>query len=540
MEMITGKNTISRMTKFAGLATLIFITIYYALLLWLNHDYIAIASDLMSPLGLILSLIIMGYAIQLHKSQATKRIWLIFFLGTLTFLLGDINWAYNEIIKGKSSFASMGDIFYAVSAILVAVGFFLHIPQKSIFSVLRSGFDVIIMMVVYLSLEAKYILLPVTSDRSLSTLEKLSALMYPIVDAGLFFIILMLYFNNASNNKHFKSKIMLLVVCLWLFADQTFIIMSLAGSYESGIWIDPLWPASFLGISIVALKSAQFHMDSMESPDDQGCQGEQVGEEFNGIHQLFPLIPQARQAAINNSRILFTYISMIVFVAIWGYSYIGKDPLSIGGISIIVLLIIRQYFSLMENKRLMQLMIKSNQDLKETKSRIEYELRTDYLTRLYNRRYIDGAIAELQQASHVNRCPFSVLVLDIDYFKTINDRYGHDTGDQVLQQIAEVIKMNIRTGDIAARWGGEEFIIILPESGESLAYAIGERIRKEIELYVFKSDTLQEDIKLSVSIGISELDSFEQDFYKVILRADQGMYDAKYAGRNRTVIKRIS
>lgn len=535
--------SINKIVKVAGATSLAYLVLYYALILFLNHEYKAIVSDVISPLGLFLSLIMMFYAIRLHDSKHTKRIWILFFLGTAAFLLGDINWAYNELIKGKSSFASMGDLFYAISAILTAIAFFQHIPQKSIYSALRSGFDVLIMMVVYLSLETKYVLLPVTNDRTLSALEKFSTLMYPIFDAGLFVVIILLYFNNANDKRHFKSKIMLLVVCLWLFADQTFIIMSLMGRYESGNWIDPLWPASFLGISIVALKSAQFYRGSLEYPKDkapQNSQWDQITDERMSIHQPFHLALQTSKDGINNSRIILTYASMIIFMVIWCLNYIEKDPLSIGGIGIILLLIIRQYCSLLENQRLMKLVIQSNQELNETKSRIEYELRTDYLTRLFNRRYVDGAIAKLQQEAVVNRCPFSVLVLDIDYFKTINDRYGHDTGDQVLQQIAEVIKINIRTGDIAARWGGEEFIIILPDSRESLAYSIGERIRREIELNIFKAETLQEDIRLSVSIGISELDSSEQDFYKVILRADQGMYDAKYAGRNRTVIKRIS
>ena len=223
----------------------------------------------------------------------------------------------------------------------------------------------------------------------------------------------------------------------------------------------------------------------------------------------------------------------------WCFDYYVNEPLSIGGIVIILLLIIRQYLALLENRGMLQLLIKANEDLQEAKSRIEYELRTDYLTRLFNRRYVDVALADLQKSAKVNPTTFSVLVLDIDHFKNVNDQYGHNTGDQVLQQIAIIINNHIRKDDIAARWGGEEFIVILPDAGETLAYSIGERIRSEIDGYHFKSNNSQENIKLSVSIGIAEVDSLEQDFCKVLLRADQGMYEAKYAGRNRTVIKRV-
>jgi len=251
------------------------------------------------------------------------------------------------------------------------------------------------------------------------------------------------------------------------------------------------------------------------------------------------IVSDCKQGIIYENAIL-TYSIMIIFMVLWGFNYYKQEPLSICGIIILFLLIIRQYFSLRENNNLMQSLIKSNEDLHEAKSRIEYELRTDYLTHLFNRRYIDGAIAELQKSAKDNSSPFSVVVLDIDHFKNVNDRYGHSTGDYVLQQIAEVIKKNIRKDDIAARWGGEEFIIILPDTSEKLAYCVGERIRREIEQWYFKSENVNGKISISVSVGISEVDSAERDFSKVILRADQGMYEAKYAGRNRTVIKKAS
>jgi len=510
---------IKKLQRVALVIIISYVVLYYGLLLLLNEKYVVIATDIMSPVGIILSLIIIFYAIQLHSSKPSKRVWMLFFLGMAAFLVGDINWAYNELVRNENSFSPMRDGFYAISALLITIAFFRHIPQKSIFSAVRSGFDVLIAMVIYLSLEVTFILKPIINNSALSNIEKFYALMYPIFDAGLFIFIILVYFNNDGDKSYFKSKLMIFIAGIWLVADQTFILMLVLGTYESGMWIDPLWAVSALGLSFVALQSAEFYLFPAEKSDNT---------------------PYSN-TGISNKRIIFTYGSSIIFLAFWCYNYLHKEIVSIAGIIIILLLIIRQYFSLLENQRLMRLVIQANKDLHQVKSRIEHELKTDYLTRLFNRRYIDGALAEMQKSTVENPSTFSVLVLDIDNFKQINDQYGHNTGDQVLRQIAEIIKMNIRNEDIAARWGGEEFIVILPNTGESLAYTIGERIRSEIRRYHFKSDDIDQDsIELSASIGISERDSLEQDFYNVLLRADQGMYEAKYAGRDRTVIKRIS
>jgi len=518
MSAATSLERINKFKKVAIAVLIVYLVIYYGLLFLFKHDYAAIiASDLMSPVGIISSLLIMVYVLQFLSSKKIKQIWIVFILGAAFYLMGDLLLGYGEIIEGSSPFASTSDIWYTVSAFLILVGFFLHIPQKSRFSLARSGFDVLIVMVIYLSLDFKYIVLPVMDNIVITGTEKLAALAYPLFDAGLFMAILLIYYNDANDKNYFKSKIMLAITVIWFVADQLFSMQSIIGLYQSGSWLDPLWPASFIGLSIVALQSAEFHLFIPESLDNTD---EDISEGLN-------------------KRGFFTYGAMIIFMVMWCFQYYDQDPLSIGGIIVIFLLILRQYFALLENRRLLQLLIKSNEDLQEAKSRIEYELRTDYLTRLFNRRYIDGAVAEMQNSVE-NRSAFSVLVLDIDHFKKVNDQYGHITGDLVLQQIAQIICMNIRKGDIAARWGGEEFIVLLPDTGETLAYTIGERIRSEIERNNFKSDKGLQNIQLSVSIGISEVNSYEQDFYNVLLRADQGMYEAKDAGRNRTVIKRIS
>lgn len=515
MESVAG---LKRIKKASIAVILLYLTTYYGLLLILRHSYLTgIVSDLMGLLGEVLSVIIMILSLRYFSSQKPKQIWMVFIAGVIFYLIADMMYAYNELIAGVDSFASTADYWYTVSAFLILVGFFLHIPQKSKYSLARSGFDVLIVMVIYLSLDLKYVLLPIMNNVVLTASEKLAALMYPIFDVGLFIAFLLMYFNSDEDRKFFKSKLLLLIALVWLFADQSYSVQSILGVYESGSWLDPLWPASFLGLAYVALQSAQFHLETPEPPEESE-----------------PDI----SSNILKSGGFFTYGAMILFMIVWSFKYFERDPLSIGGIIIILLLIIRQLFALLENRRLVQLLIQSNTELQEAKQQIEYELKTDYLTRLFNRRYVDVAMAELEKTSRVTPSTFSVLVLDVDHFKNVNDRYGHSAGDQVLQQIARIICQNIRKDDIAARWGGEEFIILLPDTGESLAYSIGERIRQEIADNYFTSYSGIDNIRLSVSIGLSEVDSYEQDFCKVLLRADQGMYEAKYSGRNKTVVKR--
>jgi len=519
MDIAPIQERINKLKKVSVAALSIYLTIYYAFILFLNQDYSVIASDLMSPVGIIISLIILYYAIHLSSEKKPRWILIVLFWGAAAYLLGDLQNAYDELVQGSRPFAAACDTYYTISAFLVLIGFFLYVPQKSKTSAMRSGFDVFIMMIIYLSLESKYILMPVMNDRTLSAIEKFSSLVYPFFDAGLVMAMLLVFFNDGDDKRFYKSKLMVVIAGIWLFADQVFSIQTINGNYQSGSWLDPLWAASFIGLAIVGLLSAEFYLFPPESINNT---------------------VQKRKEGIISKNTFITYGIMITFMVMWSLNYYKQEPLSIGGITILFLLIIRQYFSLQENKNLMQSLIQSNEDLQDAKSRIEYELRTDYLTRLFNRRYIDGAIAELQKSADVNSSPFSVLVLDIDHFKNVNDRYGHSTGDQILKQIAEIIGKNIHKDDIAARWGGEEFIIILPDTCEKLAYRVGERIRREIEQWYFKSENVQGRIQISVSVGIAEVNRAEHDFSKVLIRADQGMYEAKYAGRNRTVVKRAS
>ena len=152
----------------------------------------------------------------------------------------------------------------------------------------------------------------------------------------------------------------------------------------------------------------------------------------------------------------------------------------------------------------------------------------DLLTRVLNRRALHEQVAQLYGGPG----PFSLLIGDIDHFKSINDRFGHSIGDQALQMVARALRASVRTGDFVARWGGEEFAILLPHTDHELALKIAERIRQTVaNLRLIISDTVRVD--LSLSIGAASLDRLNEKFFEQLLHsADTALYKAKTSGRN--------
>jgi two-component system, cell cycle response regulator len=130
--------------------------------------------------------------------------------------------------------------------------------------------------------------------------------------------------------------------------------------------------------------------------------------------------------------------------------------------------------------------------------------------------------------------PLTLLVLDIDYFKAINDTYGHDAGDDVLREFAMRIKKSIRGIDLACRYGGEEFVIVMPETDMAVAALVAERIRRRIASEPFAIDQGAKAIDVTLSIGLSAL-ATNDTAATILKRADQALYRAKRDGRNRVV-----
>jgi diguanylate cyclase (GGDEF)-like protein len=157
----------------------------------------------------------------------------------------------------------------------------------------------------------------------------------------------------------------------------------------------------------------------------------------------------------------------------------------------------------------------------------------DGLTSLYNRRHFESlARVEWGRFQRYGR-PLSLLVLDVDHFKSINDRFGHDAGDLVLKAIANDCSSMRRETDIIARLGGEEFVLLLPETDEAAAEIVAERLRSQIDNH---SNILRgNEMRLSVSIGVAGATLNMPTFEVMLKRADEAMYEAKRRGRNQVV-----
>jgi two-component system, cell cycle response regulator len=165
---------------------------------------------------------------------------------------------------------------------------------------------------------------------------------------------------------------------------------------------------------------------------------------------------------------------------------------------------------------------------------------TDALTGLYNRHYLDTHLKNLTQASLENGKPMSTIIMDMDHFKSVNDTYGHDVGDEVLKCLAQLIIDATRSSDLVARFGGEEFVVLMPETDFQSAYDVADRIRQTIEQLPMKVSHEVGHLSKTVSIGVATLNHAGDTAEAMLKRADNALYAAKHGGRNQVQPKTIA
>lgn len=172
-------------------------------------------------------------------------------------------------------------------------------------------------------------------------------------------------------------------------------------------------------------------------------------------------------------------------------------------------------------------------------SLLEKENITDHLTGIFNRRYLEQRISEEVTRALRYDNDLSLMFIDVDHFKQVNDRHGHPVGDTVLRNLAALIASGLRESDMAARYGGEEICVLVPHTSLSNAASLAERLRSAVEETPMAA-TESGDLHITVSIGVATLDAETVDTRTFLQHADKALYMAKQKGRNQIVVKELS
>ncbi len=241
-----------------------------------------------------------------------------------------------------------------------------------------------------------------------------------------------------------------------------------------------------------------------------------------GVRNDDPILLNIFQKAVNSidkeseQKILNKWLS-INYVKETDYSLLLK---TIGGFVLILSIILFFYFKQMRLKEQLQLLSI-----------------TDSMTKLFNRRYFENTAEHYFESVKRNKTDLSLIMIDVDNFKQVNDNYGHKIGDLVLIELANILLNQSRKSDIVCRFGGEEFIILLPQTNLEGADFMAEKIRKYIEKSILSLDDSKQ-LKFTVSLGVSQVNiSVDKNIEDCIKRSDDALYEAKNSGKNKICIK---
>jgi len=260
------------------------------------------------------------------------------------------------------------------------------------------------------------------------------------------------------------------------------------------------------------------HCDPQVTLDASFCRARRTGHEVNAVG--FPgLCTMFHPAAADDTHICLP-ITQSGSAGCVVQIVVAADEAPLARLMVpFVAVYLREAGPVLEAKRLME-------HLRENALR-------DAMTGMYNRRFLEEYVGTLVAGSQRRKSAFSVLMLDLDFFKQVNDTHGHEVGDKVLKVLAELLMRNVRSSDMAVRYGGEEFLLVLMDTGADAAMLVAEKIRSEVE--ATKIPLPGGVLQKTISIGVAEYPTDSDTFWQVVKFADVAMYAAKTGGRNRVL-----
>lgn len=505
-----------------------FLGYYLCKFVFSNKPYIRnVSGRILGLIALVFTEIAFIYAVDRTKHN-NRAFWKFAIMCGFFYIIAECSWIYYIItgIYNRIFPFNLGgtEVIYIFSSIIamISIVYFIFKHKRDILN-LRFIIDFVTIIIVLASIMWDYILSNLSYTLNIETYAAGIFGLYllcniPLFIAALNFLIDFKYFNN-------KAVYSLLVgSTLLMFLNLYSILINSYEIYSVNSLVDPIWILAFQFIGLSSL----YDIDNKY-------------ENINMNSKIFYILK-------NISSILpYGCIVLLLIVNLLRTNKI--DFLTIGFMMTVVIVIIRQIITIMENKRLLKLLYKSYEEL-ENKQKVlekkqesleklnlenEKQANTDYLTGLPNRRFLTQKGIKILETCKKQNKNFSIFILDIDDFKSVNDTYGHDFGDKALKLTAKIAK-EILKDQLVGRIGGEEFAgFIIGEKDKAIE--ILENLRKEISKNKirYNKDT---NIQITVSIGFS-MNVFNKDksINTIILRADEALYKCKKQGKNCVAFK---
>ena len=421
----------------------------------------------------------------------TRRAWRAIAAGYFAWFVGDTLWAFYEVVLRQQPFPSPADAGYLVFYPLMLLGL-LTLPGVARNRADRFKLAIDTGTVVLAgALVVWYLVIAPTVRHSggSSALEQILSLAYPVGDVLLIFGVAWTVLRRPA--VPMAALVALIAGALsFVFADVVFARLALSGK-DGGVGApDILWMCGVVSL-FVAARYQSTHAGSV------------------------PAVSRERMTRV--SKLPYAAIALGYGLMLLVAGRDAKAPLNaliFGCAGITVLVTVRQ--------------VTAQREYAELMSRFRHLAATDSLTGLHNRRNF-FSLAEVALASTGDSRPIAAVMIDVDHFKRINDTFGHAVGDEVLAAVSESLRDAVRNNDVVARFGGDEFAVLLPNSGRREAAVVAERLRRRAMAVPVETSAGPVEIGLSVGVGVHERGT--PDVESLLLRADEALYDAKRAGR---------
>lgn len=415
--------------------------------------------------------------------------WLLLGLSQVVYAMADATFYVAHYLLGNLAYPSLADLLYLSHYPLVVVGLALLIRRRSPGRDRPSLIDAAVLAVVAAMLSWLFLIGPQASlDAPL--LVKATSLAYPVADMAMLAVALRLVMGAGRRPTSF------FLLCGYLFAifaaDTIYAYQQLHGSYVAGNFLDAIWLAGNLALGAAALHPTRAWIGEQGKSRDQA-------------------LGPARMLAITAAAL----IAPATLLAQYARGQLSGIPVVAVACAVLFVLTITRLAGVVADQRRLAI--------------------TDVLTGLHTRRFLEANLPlELARARRGGSAP-AIFILDVDHFKSINDRYGHPAGDRALVEIARRLRAAARDGDLLARHGGEEFAVLVPNARPQELAGIAERLRQRIASSPF---ALTEDrwIAITVSVGAACFPVHGGNPGDLMSAADRALYQAKAHGRNRVMV----